>query len=696
MNFQFSSPHSSWLILACLAAGILYAFVLYRNDSAFKELNIWLRRPMFLLRTITVFLIALFLLSPMLKSTTRQVEKPIVIIAQDNSSSVPMHKDSSFYRNEYAIGMKKLSEELSGKYEVRNYSWGEKISDGLHMSFSEKETDMSGILDELDTRFLNRNVGAIIIASDGLYNKGVNPLYRNGLLKVPLYTIALGDTTVQRDVLISDVRYNRTAYLNNSFPLEIILQARHCSGNNVTLDVTENNTGLFTKNISVSNNNFTQKIPVYLEAKTKGNHHYRIMVSTVAGEVTPANNVRDVYIEVVEHKQKILFVSSSSHPDVGAIHEAIESNENYEVTLTKADGFDKKLSDYDMAILYQLPSQDGNNSTVADSVLKQNLPRLFVLGNQTDIALFNRLNAGININGSRQKSNEPLAVVENSFSIFSLGDETVSGINDMPPLSAPFGEYKSGTMNNVMLSQKIGSVNSGIPLWLFNEKENVRTGIIAGEGLWRWRLYDFQKHGNFNLTNELLTKTVQYLLVKENKSRFRLDAKNIYNENESVIMQAEVFDETLELMNTAEVSIIITNDKKNNFPFTFTNNGKTYSLNSGYFPVGDYRYKATAKAGNKILAAEGGFSVSPVQIEQSETVADHRLLFTLSQKSGGTMFYPNEFEKLKDELLKRNDLTSESYMHTKLEELLNKKWLFFLILLLLGAEWFLRKRSGAY
>ena len=203
-------------------------------------------------------------------------------------------------------------------------------------------------------------------------------------------------------------------------------------------------------------------------------------------------------------------------------------------------------------------------------------------------------------------------------------------------------------------------------------------------------------HSNFNLTNELLTKTIQYLLVKESKSRFRIDAKNIYNENEFVIMQAEVFDENLELMSDAEVSITITNDKKNNFPFTFSNNGKTYSLNAGYFPVGDYRYKATAKAGNKFLTAEGGFSVSPVQIEQSETVANHNLLFTLSQKSGGKMFYPNELSKLKDELLKRDDLASVSYVQTKLEELLNKKWIFFLILLLLGAEWFMRKRSGSY
>src|SRR5687767_292771 len=310
MDLQFSSPYYFWLILLCIAAGILYAFILYRKDSAFSEINIWLRRLMFVFRTLVVALIALFLLSPMIKSTRRQVEKPIVIIAQDNSSSIVMNKDSAFYRNQYTKALQDFSKALAAKYEVRTLSWAEKVTEGLDINFNEKETDISGMLDETDNRFLNRNVGAVIIASDGIYNKGANPLYREGLLKVPYYTVALGDTTVQKDVFISNVRYNKTAYLNNSFPVEIIVQAQQCNGNNVTLKVTEDNSELFTRSIAVNNNRFMQKIPVYLEAKTKGIHHYKVTLSAVAGELTPANNTRDVFIEVADKKEKVLLLAS--------------------------------------------------------------------------------------------------------------------------------------------------------------------------------------------------------------------------------------------------------------------------------------------------------------------------------------------------------------------------------------------------
>jgi hypothetical protein len=324
------------------------------------------------------------------------------------------------------------------------------------------------------------------------------------------------------------------------------------------------------------------------------------------------------------------------------------------------------------------------------------MPRLFVTGSQTNISLFNRLNAGITINGNNKKTNQVLPFAEANFSLFSLSDALFSGMNQMPPLYAPFGDYKFSGANSVLLSQRIGAVNSGIPLWTFNETDGTRTAVIAGEGLWRWRLYDFKEHGNFNLTNELVTKTTQYLLVKQNKSPFRIDAKNTYNENEEVIMSAEVFDENFELTDKAEVNIVITNAQKNNYPFAFTNTGKSYSLNAGFFATGEYHYHATAKLGSNSHTADGAFVVIPVQVEQSETVANHQLLYMLSQKTGGKMFYPQELDKLKDELLNRKDLASVSYTQTKLEELINKKWLFFVILLLLTAEWFIRKRSGSY
>ena len=55
---------------------------------------------------------------------------------------------------------------------------------------------------------------------------------------------------------------------------------------------------------------------------------------------------------------------------------------------------------------------------------------------------------------------------------------------------------------------------------------------------------------------------------------------------------------------------------------------------------------------------------------------------------------PLNLLSITDELDKNEQIKTISYEDRKYEELINFKWLFALILLLLSVEWFLRKRNG--
>jgi hypothetical protein len=60
------------------------------------------------------------------------------------------------------------------------------------------------------------------------------------------------------------------------------------------------------------------------------------------------------------------------------------------------------------------------------------------------------------------------------------------------------------------------------------------------------------------------------------------------------------------------------------------------------------------------------------------------------------MFFPDQLVELADELLKRTDLKPISYSEVKLRDLIDLKWLLFLLIFWLSLEWFIRKRSGSY
>ena len=592
--------------------------------------------------------------------------------------------------------LKKLSDEISGDYEIKTFSFGDRVEEGFKFNYADKQTNFTYLFDELNTRYSNRNIGAIIVASDGLVNQGANPLYAPGQMNVPVFTIALGDTTMQKDIVLSGIKYNRTVYLGNNFPVELQISARKCAGSNTTLRVERNGQPVMTKNISITNNNFYINLPVFLEAKEKGVHKYTFSLSTTADEISTTNNIKEIYIDVLEGRQKVLLLANSPHPDVSAFAQVIEANQNFEPTVVMADQFAGSLKDFNLIILHNLPSARNRVTSVIQSARDNNIPLLFITGTQTLTNEFNNIQKTLNITDTRTGTlNEVQPALAPEFSLFSLSDATIKYIPELPPLVAPFGNYNQGTNASVLFYQQVGIVRTNNPLIVFSQNES-RTGVVSGEGIWRWRLRDYADHENHDITNELITKIVQYMSVKEDKSRFRIITRNNFLENEQVQFFAELYNQAFELINTPEISITIKGNDDKTYPFTFSRTEKAYSLNAGYFPPGDYSYTATARFQDQPLTSSGRFTVSALQVETNETVADHQVLYALANKYGGEMFYPSQMGQIPDLLRQREDIKPVVYTQNKLRDVINLKWVFFLLLILISVEWFMRKRSGTY
>ncbi len=696
MGFKIITEYPWWFSFFCLLAGVAYSFVLYRKEKKFSELSVWIIRAMVIFRFMAVSILAFLLLSPLIKTQTRELEKPILLVAQDNSESLVIGKDSGYYKNEYKKQVENFIEKASDKFDVQFYSFGDKISSEKKFDFSEKQTDISTLINELNNKYANRNVGVFILATDGLYNKGESPIYAAEEFKIPIYTIALGDTSVKKDLILPKVAHNRISYLGNTFPIEILVDAKQYKGKSTQVTVSRGNEKLFSQKIDINSNNFTQKIGVQIEAKQKGLQHYKVSLSQLPNEVTFSNNVQDIFIDVIDGREKVLILAASPHPDINVLKQAIVSNQNYEVEFALADNFTKSVNAYNFVILHQIPSVDNNYAKLMADVNRSNCSALYILGNQSNVSIFNSYSLGINIGGARSKPNEVQAVLNNSFPLFTISEEARNYLKYFPPLLAPYGTYKTSNSCNVLATQQIGAVVSKQPLIVFNEVNDKKVGIILGEGIWRWKLNNYLAHNNQNIFNELINKTVQYLSVKADKSLFRIITKNNYFENEAVQFEAELYNESYELINAAEVNIVITNSANKKYPFTFSKTANAYILNAGNFSSGEYKYEARAKVGEKILTQKGEFTISRLLAESINTTADHQILYNLAHKHGGEMLNSNEWDKLYKLLEKREDIKTVSYSEKKLLDIINLKWVFFLLIALLAAEWIMRKRNGAY
>ena len=75
--------------------------------------------------------------------------------------------------------------------------------------------------------YANTYVSAYILASDGIFNQGLNPIYKDNYFNAPLYTIQLGDTVEYQDALIKSIINNKITYLGNETPVEIVIEANY-------------------------------------------------------------------------------------------------------------------------------------------------------------------------------------------------------------------------------------------------------------------------------------------------------------------------------------------------------------------------------------------------------------------------------------------------------------------------------------
>jgi hypothetical protein len=171
-------------------------------------------------------------------------------------------------------------------------------------------------------------------------------------------------------------------------------------------------------------------------------------------------------------------------------------------------------------------------------------------------------------------------------------------------------------------------------------------------------------------------------------------SENVFDESENVILNAELYNDALELVNTPDVKIELKSDYGKNYSFLFTRSGQSYQLDAGALPVGEYSYTASVKLGNQPFTATGQLTVKPLDLETRQTAADHKLLQALAKQSAGQMLMPSQLGRLADIIHKNDNIKTVVYEDKHYSDLVDLKWIFILIVTLLSLEWFIRKREG--
>ena len=693
---SLTTAHSLWLAPLCVLLGVVCAWLLYRGTHARNGWSPALQWTMGTLRAAVIALLAFFLLEPMVRILVREVRKPVVVVAHDGSSSLLATGDSAALRNAYAIQLEKLATTLGERYEVRSFTYGSEVGEGLHFGQQQAQTDIDQMFRAVYDRFAGPDLGAVVIDGDGIYNRGRDPRLAAERLGVPVFPIVLGDTTVRPDLALRGVDHNRITYLGNEFPLLVRIKADHLWGKATRLSVLYEGKEVVGQDVAITDDPLVAEVPLLVKADAAGLQRYTVALRSVDGEATKANNTQDIFVDVLDERRKMLILARSPHPDVAAIRLAMVPVEGYQVEVAMASDFKGNVAEYDLVVLHQLPAPGMALQAALEQIAQREIPTWTILGQQSDLHQVNPLGTGVVLEQARGGFSDAQAAVDPAFTLFTLEPEDLRAIERFPPLQVPFARYGLARSATALLTQRIGPVRTDHPLFAFRTQAARHTAVTTGEGLWRWRLADMQQNNTTAHFDKLVQKTVQLLALKQDKSRFRVQGAREFAQGERVLLHAELYNASYEPVNTPEALISLTTEEGRRLDYSFSRTGTGYRLDAGVLPPGRYTWSASTTLAGDRLAAKGEFLVKPLLAEQVNTVADHVLWENIAARTGGMAVAPTAMDSIISALQDKPELAARSYSHASFSDLVGLRWLFVPILILLALEWALRRRSGSY
>lgn len=693
MKFDFLFQTSPWFIPLCLLAGGLYAFVLYQKNANWsKTQNLLLSAFRFL----SVSLLCILLLNFLIRQITQTVQKKTVVLAIDNSQSMNVSGQKNL--SDLILNLNKLKEDLVEKeYNVAFSSLNEETSQNLEgLKFDKKTTNLSGLLSGVKNAYEGENLTDVVLISDGIANQGISLTSEN--LNFAVHAVGLGDTIPKKDLAIKSVYANKVAYLNNKFPVQADISSFGFSGKSANVYLKQGGKILNKQNLVFRQNDEVKTVSFNTTATQVGVQHLVVEVDVLGGEFSPRNNRQNVYVEVIDAKEKILLLALSPHPDVKALKSIIEKNENYELdikVLTENSNPDVLTKSYDLLILHQLPDYFNSYANIFKPIIDKGTPTMFILGNQSGTTYLNQINQVMQINSQAGQSDKVTGTYNKAFKSLNFEAEKMELINKLPQISVPFGEFKLLPNSEVLLYQKVGSVQTQKPLFVVNTGAK-KSAIFTGEGLWSWRLEEYQLTEKQEIVDDLVLKVLQFISAKDDKRKLRVYPINTeFLLGEKVVFETEIYNAIYEKLYDLPIKLEVRNEKgiSRNFSFSTSPDNSKFEISS--LPAGVYRYRASTTVLGKSELSSGEFVVRDIQLENLNLTADFDVLRQLSAKTGGKFFKNNQFEEIKQTIL-NHKVANKIDATEDLKEMINLRWIFFLILGLLTAEWVTRKYLGGY
>jgi hypothetical protein len=669
------------------------------------------------LRTVTMVALALLLAEPVVQFVDTRTDAPVVAVLVDNTQSIRVSgKDAG---GAMAAFLSASAASAPPGAAVRYFPFAGTVTGALDappesLSFTGQSTDISGALAGIRKRARRENIQAVVLATDGNYNQGRNPLNELEDLSLPIFTAGAGDTIRQKDLVLDRVFTNAIAYAGSTVPVEAYLRSFGFRNQRVEVTIREGKQVIDSAPVVLDEGKTEYPLRFSVPAGEEGVHKYVVSVAELPGELTAENNSQTFFMRVLKSKIRVVMFAGAPYPDVSALRQAIAEDPQMEVRsfVQKSAGAfiggaptAALLDSADCLLFVGFPSSltsDATTALILSSMQKSKKPLFYVHGKGVDHAKLRSFDEYLPFTLSPPNGAEdpvfaavPEKMKSNPLVSDEKGEITPESWDRLPPVFKMRTAFRARPGSEVIAFARINTVTLSEPLVLTRNLGGLKSFAVTGHAIYRWRLMSQGSPSTEKFFTSLVSNAVRWLTTRENEKPVRVNpAREIFTTADGVAFRGEVYDDQLRPVDNAEVSVRYSAPGGESFTMALgpLGNGR-YEGSNGPVPAGDYSYAATAKDGERVLGTDAGkFSVGPVNVEFLATTMNRQLLEQLAGQSGGEYFPVADGERLWKAVAGKVKLAPREEVTRREIEVWNFGWLGGFLVLLLALEWFLRKR----
>ena len=700
------------------------------------------------LRVALLTLMVALLLRPVVVVSSVIPRSSYVAIVVDDSLSMKLHdvpggatrldsiKQTLLNTN---TGQASFLNRLDQKFKTNLYGFSgalSRLKDGNDLFGEGRTSDLSGALEETIKRSSGMPLSAIVLATDGASNVPsdiATTLRELRARDIPVFTIGVGDTARPLDAELTRINMPRRVLVGSRVNIETFVGLSGYNNTKVLLGVREDGRAIKTEEFNLRGND-TQAINLEITPATPGVHRYTVEITPLDGEITVENNKQDALVEVIAGPLRLLHVEGEPRWELGKIRESIALNEKNIVLVSLqrtgenkfyrqgigsqgelATGFpttEEELFSYDGLIIGSVEAGffTADQLRSIEAFVARRGAGLLALGGRLsfdggkykgttidDLLPVSLTGGPVDDVNSFVPVYKPLLTTAGQVHpitrLYEDRAQNQKTWNELPPVSVSQALTNVKPGATVLLeARKVDGAGAHVPLLVQQRYGRGQTLALTASDTWRWRMRMDSK----NNAHETFWRQMLRYVVSSTPRQIEINtAKDVYSMDDTINIVADVRDKKFNAVGDVHATARVTKPSGATIdvPLNFTtlNAVNVYTGEFKADELGQHRIELVGQSASLgQLSANANVLVSDLNREYYSAAQNSDLLKRIAAETGGKYYTPAQTQSLLDDLTYRQTPYSERVTKDLWDMPVN----FMLLVGLLSAEWFLRKREG--